>query len=116
MQDEDEDEDEDAGPAVAQARVWQVRLGPGGPALAVPADRTLLAAAEAAGWDWPSSCRNGSCRSCLQRLAAGMVRYTVDWPGVLAEEQREGWILPCVACPASDLVVQAPGAHELPVT
>ncbi len=104
------------GDAAREAPVWQVRLGEGGMPLAVPADRTLLAAAEAAGWPWPSSCRNGSCRSCLQRLAAGTVRYTVDWPGLLAEERREGWILPCVACPASDLVVLPPAAHVLPVT
>ena len=46
----------------------------------------------------------------MQRLLQGQVAWTVDWPGLLAEEKREGWILPCVACARSDLVLQAPAA------
>jgi ferredoxin len=33
------------------------------------------------------------------------VRYRVEWPGLLAEEKAEGWILPCVALPDAGLVV-----------
>jgi ferredoxin len=53
-----------------------------------------------------SSCRNGSCRACMTRLVQGRVRYQVEWPGLLAEEKAQGWILPCVACPESDLVLE----------
>lgn len=96
--------------------VWQVRLGPDGPAIAVPQDRTILHAAEAAGWTLPSSCRNGTCRTCMQRVLSGTVEHAIEWPGVLREERAEGWILPCVAHALSDVVLVDPFAHVLPVT
>jgi len=77
-----------------------------------PAAVTVLAAAEAAGIDLPSSCRNGTCRTCLCRLASGTVRYLVEWPGLSIEEKREDYLLPCVAVPTSDLVVTAPLAKR----
>jgi ferredoxin len=98
------------------ARSWQVHLGAQGPAFAASEDRPLLQSAEAAGWPLPSSCRNGTCRSCIQRLRSGQVHYAIEWPGVLAEERRDGWILPCVAHPRSDLVLDDPWAQSLPVT
>ena len=87
-------------------REWKVTIGRGGPAFAAREDRPLLSSAEAAGWPFPSSCRNGTCRTCMQRMLSGEVRYAVDWPGVLAEEREEGWVLPCVALPASDIVLE----------
>ena len=84
---------------------------------AAPADRTVLASAEAAGLRWPNSCRNGTCRTCLRRLEAGEVDYRIEWPGVLPDERRDGWFLPCVAYPRSDLVLAAAGDDQvLPVT
>ena len=77
-----------------------------------PTAATVLAAAEAAGIDLPSSCRNGTCRTCLCRLASGTVRYLVEWPGLSIEEKREDYLLPCVAVPTSDLVVTAPLAKR----
>jgi ferredoxin len=100
----------------AEAPTWQVRLGRGGPQFDAPADRTLLQSAEAAGWPLPSSCRNGTCRTCMQRLLEGHVHYAIEWPGVLAEERRAGWILPCVAHPDSDLVLDDPFFQSLPAT
>jgi len=98
-------------------REWTVTMGSGGPSFAAREDRPLLASAEAAGWELPSSCRNGTCRTCMQRMHSGQVRYRIEWPGVLAEERAQGWILPCVAHPAADIVLEAPaGAHVLPVT
>jgi len=47
------------------------------------------------------------------RLLAGQIDYTIDWPGLLAEEKREGWILPCVAVPLGDVVIDAPRAASL---
>ena len=101
--------DEDSG----SARGWQVAIGEGGPTFRAREDRPLLQSAEAAGWPFPSSCRNGTCRTCMQRLRSGQVRYAVEWPGVLAEERAEGWVLPCVAHPASDLVLEEPAAGVL---
>lgn len=96
-------------------RVFEARLGVGGPRFAAPADCTLLHAAESAGLSLASSCRNGSCRACMCQLAAGRVRYAIEWPGLLAEEKAQGWILPCAAYPESDLVVRVPADQVLPV-
>ena len=83
---------------------WQATVAPG---------QTLLQAARAAGLTLPSSCRNGSCRACLCRLVSGTIHYQIDWPGLLAEEKAEGWILPCVAGASSDVVIAAPAASRL---
>ena len=77
-------------------------------------DGTVLQALEAAGLDLHNSCRNGTCRTCLCRLASGSVRYLVDWPGLSIEEKREDYLLPCVAVATSDLVVNAPLAKRRP--
>jgi ferredoxin len=81
-----------------------------------PAARTLLESAEQAGVPIPSSCRNGTCRTCISRLVEGEIAYRIEWPGLLAEEKREGWVLPCVAEPRSDVVLAHPlhGAQSLP--
>lgn len=103
-------------PAQAPARaVYRVQLRDAGhpgdlaPTRAgfeAPAETTLLASALRAGVTLTSSCRNGSCRACMIRLVQGRVRYQVEWPGLLAEEKAQGWILPCVTCPESDLVLE----------
>lgn len=94
--------------------VWQVRGG--GESFAAPADRPVLLSAEAAGLPWASSCRNGTCRTCLRQLRSGDVAYRIDWPGVLPDERSAGWFLPCVAYPRSDLVLADGVAQVLPVT
>ncbi len=86
---------------------FQARLSPGGQQFEAPADLPLLLAAEAAGLLLDSSCRNGTCRTCVCRLDAGRVQYRIAWPGLSAEEKAEGFILPCVAYPESDVVLQA---------
>lgn len=82
---------------------WQVPVAPG---------QSLLEAAQAAGIRLARSCRNGTCRACRCKLLAGTVRYRVEWPGLLAEEKAEGWILPCVALPLEDAVIDAPLARQ----
>lgn len=74
---------------------------------------TLLQAAELSGVRLPSSCRNGTCRTCFCRLLSGEVRYGIPWPGLSADEKTEGYILPCVAYPQSDVVMEAPGATQV---
>lgn len=78
-----------------------LHLPEAGRSLPVAAGQTLLDAALAAGVPLARSCRNGSCRACLARLAAGQVHYRIEWPGLLAEEKAAGWVLPCVALAAS---------------
>lgn len=76
----------------------------------VEGDLTLLEAAEMSRVQLPSSCRNGTCRTCICQLVSGEVRYTVEWPGLSAEEKAEGLVLPCVARPLSDVVLEQPAA------
>lgn len=85
---------------------FRARIAPGGTGFAAPADQPLLAAAAQAGLELPSSCRNGTCRTCICRLLAGVVGYRIEWPGLLPEERALGFILPCVAFAESDLVLQ----------
>ncbi|MES2742326.1 MAG: 2Fe-2S iron-sulfur cluster-binding protein [Pseudomonadota bacterium] len=90
--------------------VWSVTLQPQGRRFASPAAGTVLAAAEAAGLRLPSSCRNGTCRTCLCRMVSGVVTYRIAWPGLSAEEKLAGYMLPCVAHAAADLVLEARAA------
>lgn len=69
-------------------------------------NQPLLLSIEQGGIDWPSSCRNGTCRTCFSKLESGQVRYEIDWPGLSFEEKEEGYVLPCVAYPCSDVVLQ----------
>jgi ferredoxin len=91
----------------------RVRIDPLGVEFDAAPGQTLLRAADAAGIELPSSCRNGTCRTCICRLRMGQVRHTVDWPGLSAEEKIEGWILPCVAEPLSDVTIDAPAAFSV---
>lgn len=85
--------------------VFRARIGPAGPSFEAPASLSLLQAAQTAGLDMASSCRNGTCRACLRPLHAGRVHYRIAWPGLLPEEKTGGWVLPCVAYPLSDVVL-----------
>jgi len=66
-------------------------------------EQSLLVSMEQGGIDWPSSCRNGTCRTCIAQVLEGQVRYEIEWPGLSAEEKSAGYALPCVAHPCSDL-------------
>ena len=65
----------------------------------------LLLSLESGGIDWPSSCRNGTCRTCICKLESGQVRYDIAWPGLSLEEKADGYVLPCVAYPCSDVTL-----------
>ncbi len=73
---------------------------------AAPADQTVLQSALDSGYELPNSCRNGVCRTCLCRLHSGRISYRMVWPGLSAEEKTDCLFLPCVAYPASDLLIQ----------
>lgn len=86
-------------------RSFTITLLPSQRSFASSEQATILEAAALAGLRLSSSCRNGTCRSCLCRLVDGAVEYRIDWPGLSADEKATGWILPCVALPASDLII-----------
>ncbi|WP_233834999.1 2Fe-2S iron-sulfur cluster-binding protein [Paraburkholderia sp. ZP32-5] len=91
-----------------------VRVEPLGVSFEAPDSLTILEAAGFANLRLPRSCRNGTCRTCLCRMTAGRVRYTIEWPGVSREEKAEGYILPCVAIAESDVVIEVPEAVQTP--
>lgn len=88
--------------------VFELHLPAWGVCVPAPADATLLESLQRAGYSWPVSCRNGSCRSCRGQLLAGAVRYTVAWPGLLPEKKASGAVLPCVATPTSHVTLAPP--------
>ena len=88
--------------------MFKVMFKPAGTCLEIPADTSLLQAAELAGAQAASSCRNGTCRTCICQLVSGEVFYKIAWPGLSLDEKRDGLILPCVAYPLSDVVIELP--------
>ena len=91
-------------------QIFTVRVLPADLQYDVEGDLTLLEAADMSRVQLPSSCRNGTCRTCICQLVSGEVVYTVEWPGLSAEEKAEGWVLPCVARPVSNVVLDQPTA------
>ena len=91
--------------------VYTARIDPAGPSFEAPSDQPLLLSAEQSGvpsLQMTSSCRNGTCRTCICLLISGQVSYRIKWPGLSFDEKNGGYILPCVAYPASDVVMQLP--------
>ena len=96
-------------PANTSKTIYRARLDPQGLSFAAPESLPLLQAAEAAGLEglqMASSCRNGTCRTCICQLVSGAVMYRIEWPGLSREEKQDGYILPCVAYPLSDVVIR----------
>ena len=87
-------------------QIFTAKVEPAGLQYDVEGDLTLLEAAELSRIELPSSCRNGTCRTCVCRLVSGEVAYTIEWPGLSAEEKAEGYVLPCVARPTSNVVLE----------
>jgi ferredoxin len=92
---------------------FELRIEPQGWTCEASSRSTLWRSARQAGVRLPSSCLNGTCRTCLCRLRGGTIRYSIEWPGVSQDEQEEGWILPCVAQPLSDVVLDVPAARKV---
>lgn len=76
---------------------------------------SLVESAREAGYVLPTSCRNGTCRACMCRVVSGRVRHLIEWPGLSADEKRDGCILPCVATAETALRIEVPAASEVRV-
>lgn len=87
-------------------KTYSVTISPRGWGFLASPDQPLLLSAAKAGIILPSSCRNGTCRTCISRATSGKVHYRIEWPGLSAEEKRDGYILPCVAYPQSDMTLE----------
>ena len=91
-------------------------LHPSGLSFTADSDTALLIAAESAGIELPSSCRNGTCRTCICRVKSGAAAHLIAWPGLSFDEKAEGYILPCVAVARGDLEIEAPLARRIEFT
>ena len=91
---------------MSETALFRVTLLPGGETFDCASDQPLMLAGLAAGVTLPWSCRNGTCRTCISQLLQGRIEHNIPWPGLSAEEKAEGWVLPCVACPRSDVVLR----------
>jgi ferredoxin len=98
-----------AGGYNARMATYRITMERSGAGFDAGDDEPLLRAAERAGIVMPSSCRNGTCRTCLHTLRSGVIEYVVEWPGLTREEKAEGLLLPCVALPRSDIVLAPAG-------
>lgn len=61
----------------------------------------------------PFGCQSGGCGSCRVRRVAGEVRYPFPPPALSADEIEAGYILMCLAAPASDLTLDLHQPREL---
>ncbi len=82
------------------------KVDPGGQQFDASTSQPLLLSLEQGGIDWPSSCRAGNCRTCICELTNGQVRYEVEPQGLSEEEKTQGFVLPCLAYPRSDLTLR----------
>lgn len=73
--------------------------------LQVPENETILAVADQAGLELPSSCHAGVCTTCAGKIISGSVDQT-DGMGVSPDLQKQGYVLLCVAKPLSDIKVE----------
>lgn len=76
-----------------------IRLEAGG-------DSSLLELMDSLALPVRRACRNGSCGICRCRLEAGQISYQQRAPFGLREEHiNQGFILPCIAYPISDVTL-----------
>jgi len=84
---------------------YEITFAATGRSVSAHGSHTLLEMAEAEGIAIPSSCRSGVCQACRTRVADGDVDCQSS---VLDPDDRaEGFILPCVSWPHSDVVLEA---------
>jgi ferredoxin len=87
------------------SKQYEITFAATGRAATGDGSHTLLEMAEAEGVPIPSSCRSGVCQACRTRVADG----DVDCQSSVLDpnDRAEGFVLPCVSWPQSDVVLEA---------
>lgn len=87
-----------------------IQLKPAGYVFESEDDETVLDAALRCGIDFPYSCRNATCATCMGKVLEGRIDYVNNEPFSLSEEEiAEGYGLFCSAKPSSpELVIELP--------
>ncbi|MDF0544126.1 FAD-binding oxidoreductase [Sphingobium sp. H39-3-25] len=97
-------QDQPAGPAVAPSIVT---FSVSGVSAALPANETVLEAAESAGVEIPYACRVGQCGVCVVKLLEGEVTMEVE-TGLAPSDKEQSYVLACQAKgTGTPLVVEA---------
>ncbi len=89
----------------ASGAVAAITLAKSGKRFRVESGETILDAALREGLALPYGCRGGTCGTCKGLLVAGEVSYDHEVDGLTGDEQAAGAILPCVAKPKGDLLL-----------
>ena len=77
--------------------------------------KSILDSAEAAGFQFPYSCRGGRCSSCKCKVLSGETDILSEELGLTEDQKLQGWILSCVRIAATDLQLEVENLSNLPL-
>ena len=87
-------------------QTYTVRIVPSGIEFTVEPLETIVEAALRQNINYPYSCMQGTCTSCICKLRNGRVSYG-DLPYIFTDEEKEsGLTYACIAYPLSDLEIE----------